>query len=314
MEIKSIDYNDELILLVDDDEEIAIPFEKLLRHIGLETSHVGSAADALIELKRSKRYTFLITDIVMPEMDGLELTKRVTNEYPDVCIIVMTGYSAQYDYKDVVDAGATDFINKPFNIDELEAKIRRGIIERNTKDTLKELGITDALTGLYNQRHFFGRLNEEVIRTRRQKQPLSLILLDLDDFKLYNDKNGHLAGDAVLKNFGKIINSQIRQGVDSGYRYGGDEFAVILCNVRPDSCKLVGARIADKLKMKYGVSVSMGYALFSEEMTVKSFVKLADRNLYKFKGQKNALSPEQPRPQPDIFFAYKGKAEGTTST
>ena len=312
MEITPVDYNAELILLVDDDEEIAIPFEKLLRNIGLESNHVVSAGDALKELKRSKQYTYLITDIVMPGMDGLELTKKVKSEYPDMCIIVMTGYSSQYDYKDVVDAGATDFINKPFNIDELEAKIRRGIIERNTRDALKKLGITDALTGLYNQRHFFGRLNEEIMRTRRQKQQLSLIFFDLDDFKLYNDKNGHLAGDAVLKNFGEIINSQIRQGVDSGYRYGGDEFAVILCNVGPDSCKLVGARIADKLKTKYGVSVSMGYALFSEEMTAKSFVRQADRNLYKFKGQKSSFSHD--RAQSDIFFVNKENIGKATST
>ena len=312
MEINPVDYNDELILLVDDDEEIAVPFEKLLRNIGLETNHVVSAADALKELKQSKQYTYLITDIVMPGMDGLELTKTVKNEYPDICIIVMTGYSAQYDYKDVVDAGATDFINKPFNIDEIEAKIRRGIIERNTRDALKKLGITDALTGLYNQRHFFGRLKEEILRARRQKQALSLIFFDLDDFKLYNDKNGHLAGDEVLKNFGEIINSQIRQGVDSGYRYGGDEFAVILCNVGPNSCKIVGSRIADKLNTKHGVSVSMGYALFTEEMTVKSFVRQADRNLYKFKGQKYSLNHD--RAQSDIFFAQKENIGKATST
>ena len=83
MEITPVDYNAELILLVDDDEEIAIPFEKLLRNIGLETNHVVSAPDALKELKRSKQYTYLITDIVMPGMDGLELTKRVKSEHPE---------------------------------------------------------------------------------------------------------------------------------------------------------------------------------------------------------------------------------------
>lgn len=286
MDIEHIDYSKERILLVDDEEDFRNTIKGLLGKIGFQSNTVGSAVEALRELKTQETYTFLITDIVMPEMDGLELTRKVKKDYPDMCIIAITGFSSQYGYIDVINAGATDFINKPFRIDELEAKIRRGIIERNTHQELKRLCITDALTALYNQRHFYVRLNQEIMRTRRQKQRLALILFDLDDFKQYNDKNGHLAGDALLQKFAQIINSQIRQGVDSGYRYGGDEFAVILSHAGSDSCRITGQRISGTLKKTCGVGVSMGYAFFSEEMTAESFVEEADKNLYEFKGKK----------------------------
>jgi len=153
----------------------------------------------------------------MPGMNGLELIQRTRDEYPQVSIVTMTGYYKEYSYVDVVNSGASDFINKPFGIEELEAKIRRVIIERNLKQELRRLSITDSLTGLYNQRHFYARLRDEVIRAERQKHPLALIFLDLNNFKKYNDTHGHLGGDRLLHKVGSIINTNIRQGVDSGY-------------------------------------------------------------------------------------------------
>ncbi len=164
----------------------------------------------------------------MPGMDGLELIRSVQSAFPEVSIIAMTGYSRGYRYIDVINSGAKDFINKPFGIEELEAKIRRAIRERNALKELSRLSITDSLTGLYNQRHFYARLKEEIVRAQRQKHPLALVLLDMDNFKTYNDTHGHLAGDELLQNVGRIINNCIRENVDSGYRYGGDEFAIIL--------------------------------------------------------------------------------------
>ncbi len=286
MDIEHINYNDELILVVDDEEEPGKILEDLLTHIGFKVHYVGSGEDAITELKKERSYTFMITDIVMPRMNGLELTKRVKDEYPDLCIIAMTGFSKEYKYVAVLNAGATDFINKPFGIEELEAKIRRGVIERNTRLELKRLSITDSLTGLYNQRHFYIRLKEEIIRAHRQKHQLALLLLDLDDFKQYNDKYGHLAGDEILKKFGIIISDQIRQGVDSGYRYGGDEFAVILNDSSPDICRSIGNRIEKSFERECGMAVSMGYANLSEGMTPESFVAEADKYLYMLKDKK----------------------------
>ena len=242
MDIKDFDYKDELILLVDDEESVRKPFVEMLRHQGFRADSAASAKAALNRLSK-KPYTFLITDISMPDMSGLELMRRVKEEYPRICSIAMTGFSKEYNYMDVVNAGAKDFINKPFGLDELEAKIRRATIERDINRELNRLSITDSLTGLYNQRQFYTRLEQEVMRAQRQKTDLAMMLLDLDEFKVYNDTYGHLAGDDLLGKVGVLINDNIRQGVDSGYRYGGDEFAIILIDADEEITKGIAERL-----------------------------------------------------------------------
>ena len=286
MDVEPIDYSDELILLVDDEESTREIVTLMLRNIGFEVHSVDSGDDALDELRR-KPYTFLLTDIRMDGIDGLELIRQSRNHHPDICAIAMTGYLMEYNYIDVVNAGATDFINKPFNIEELEAKIKRAIIERNTRQKLNILSITDSLTGIYNQRHFFTRLKEEIRRAERQKYKLALIMFDIDDFKAYNDKKGHLAGDNVLRKVGSIIEENIRQGVDSGYRYGGDEFAIILIDADKDIVLEIGTRIENTIKESCNLTISMGHASFSKVMTLEKLINEADTQLYKDKKLKN---------------------------
>ncbi len=224
---QEIDYKKENLLVVDDEIDVGNVVKELLSNLGFNAYSVTSGKSALKEI-RNRDYTFLITDINMPELNGIELIKIVKREIPYINVIAMTGYDKNYTYIDVINEGANDFIIKPFEIDELEAKIKRILIERHIKDEFARLSITDNLTGLFNQRHFYNKLNEEADRANRQEHALSLILLDLDKFKYYNDKHGHLAGDDALVNSGKIILSNIRENVDTAFRYGGDEFAVIL--------------------------------------------------------------------------------------
>jgi two-component system cell cycle response regulator len=159
--------------------------------------------------------------------------------------------------------------------------------ERNMKNELNRLSITDSLTELYNQRHFYERLNEEVVRAERQRHPLSLILLDLDNFKEYNDKYGHLAGDEVLGYVGEIIGNCIREGVDSGYRYGGDEFAIIVIDAYHDIAKNIGMRINKAFEINGKITVSIGYSKFTDGMSAKDLVSYADLDLYNNKTEKN---------------------------
>ena len=291
MDLNKIDYSDELILIVDDDKVVRELFVEMLRHLGFRVYCVRSAKEALAEIGK-KPYTFLLTDIRMPEMDGLELIRDIRNNSFDLCTIAMTAYSKKYSYVDVINAGATDFINKPFNIEELEAKVRRGIIERNNKKELARLSITDSLTGLYNQRHFYAKIEEEITRAQRQKSTLALILFDLDNFKAYNDINGHVAGDALLKIVGNIVNDDIRQVVDSGFRYGGDEFAIILTDSDKFIVKKIASRIEKAIIDKCFLGASIGYAIYSNEMSAKSFVSTADEHLYKIKRKRKAEQKE----------------------
>jgi two-component system cell cycle response regulator len=282
MNLDNIEYKDESILIVDDDEEINTVLEKILNNLGFSVRSALGGEDALRFLN-DMTFTFMLTDMRMPHMDGMELIKKVSNGFPDTNIIAMTGYSEGYRYIDVLNSGASDFIKKPFESDELEAKIRRIINERNLKQELNRLSITDALTGLFNQRHFYTRLKEEVLRAKRQQNPLALILFDLDNFKAYNDTHGHLAGDEILRKAGALINQSIREGVDSGYRYGGDEFAIILIDSNITIAKGIGNRVEASLLEKINIMASMGLTIFSEGMSYKDFVAEADKNLYKAK-------------------------------
>ena len=286
MKIENINYSDEFILVVDDEESVREPVVAMLEHLGFKADSAVSSEEAL-EMLTQKPYTFLLTDIRMPGIDGLELIKRTKKSHPEICAIAMTGYSREFNYVEVINTGATDFVNKPFVIEELEAKIKRAIIERNIRQELQRLSITDSLTGLFNQRHFYARLNDEIARAKRQKHNLALILLDLDDFKQYNDNFGHLAGDEILQNVGKVINNNVRQGVDSGFRYGGDEFAVVLIDADEVVAEMMASRIEKGIEEECGITASTGSVIFTDNLTAEMLVEKADRRLYGSKDQRN---------------------------
>jgi diguanylate cyclase (GGDEF)-like protein len=162
---------------------------------------------------------------------------------------------------------------------------------RASEQRFKEMSITDELTGLHNSRHFFNRLKAEVERTDRYGHPLVLLILDLDNFKQYNDTFGHLAGDGVLAESGNIIRKSIRS-TDSAYRYGGEEFAVIL----PESSGQESLYFAERIRKSFErealfahedegqrVTVSIGLAEYIADEEISAFIKRADGNMYKAK-------------------------------
>jgi len=280
-----IDKKKEFILVVDDDQRVCEVLKELLGALQYPTASALGGEEALRMLKE-KPYTFLLADMKMPEVNGMELIRRSRENFPNVSVIAMTGYADEYKYVDIINAGANDFVKKPIDIAELEAKIVRCISERDLKRELNRLSITDSLTGLFNQRQFYMRLREEIVRSTRQKHPLALILLDLDNFKEYNDKHGHLAGDHALRHVGKAILRSIREGVDSGYRYGGDEFAIILIDSDILIAEEIGKRVRVAIRDSGDLRASLGYAVYGENMNLTDFVGLADSNLYKSKTER----------------------------
>ncbi|MBW1804251.1 MAG: diguanylate cyclase [Deltaproteobacteria bacterium] len=285
MDPNNIDYKAESMLIVDDDDFLRETLEELVATLGFSVESASNGAAAL-EILENRTFTFLLTDMKMPGMDGLELIQAANEQFPGISMIAMTGYSEGYKYVDVINAGASDFIKKPFELGELEAKLRRIIVERNLRVELNRLSITDSLTGLFNQRHFYTRLKEEVLRANRQNRSLALILLDLDNFKAYNDAHGHLAGDDILKNVGQLITQSIRVGVDSGYRYGGDEFAVILIEADLSVARGISERIQSALKENGSITASVGCTIFTQGMTVTDLVAETDKALYRDKNGK----------------------------
>jgi len=280
-----IDKTKESILVVGGDQRVCEVLKELFGAMQFPTASSLSGEEALRMLKE-KQYTFLLADMKMPEMNGMELIRRTRENFPSVSVVAMTGYTDEYRYVDIINAGANDFVKKPIDIAELEAKIVRCISERDLRKELSRLSITDSLTGLFNQRQFYMRLREEIVRSTRQKHLLALILMDLDNFKEYNDKHGHIAGDEALRNVGKAILRSIREGVDSGYRYGGDEFGIILIDSDLSIAREIGKRVYLAIRDNGELKASLGYAVYGENMNLTDFVALADANLYRSKTQR----------------------------
>jgi len=164
---------------------------------------------------------------------------------------------------------------------------------RESEKKYRELSITDDLTGLFNQRHFYNQLRAEIDRIQRYKHPLALLLLDVDNFKIYNDTYGHLAGDKVLAKLGEVIRNSIRK-TDSGHRYGGEEFTVILTETRGRDAGVAAERLrkrfADEIFFPVPlepvqVTVSVGIANYRDGEEIASFVKRADQNMYEAKAK-----------------------------
>lgn len=272
-------------LLVDDDRTVLESLSRIMLHAGYEC-RVATGAEEALEILRNEEVDIVISDVRMPGMDGMQLLEQMREHHKEVDVIMMTGFEARESFTQVIEAGAADFIAKPFHHDELLAKLKRIVRERELKAELLYLSIHDSLTGLFNRRYLYQKLQEEVERAKRQRRNLALIILDVDHFKDYNDSHGHLEGDQVLVVLGQIINSSIRQNVDTAYRYGGDEFAVLLIETDLDQARKVAERIRGSFDARAidHCTLSLGVAgLDIEEGGMEDLIRQADEAMYRAK-------------------------------
>jgi diguanylate cyclase (GGDEF)-like protein len=167
--------------------------------------------------------------------------------YKDTDVIVSTGYHEKASYAAVIKAGAIDFIKKPIDQAELEAKLARATRERSMMRELERLSKQDSVTGVLNRRAFDEHFSIEVERAFRQNYSLMLAAIDIDNFKEYNDKHGHQQGDDVLKCLAEIMKECTRESVDLCFRLGGDEFAVLL----PQATANQGTEIVQRILLSF---------------------------------------------------------------
>jgi diguanylate cyclase (GGDEF)-like protein len=252
------------------------------------------SGEKALEMARVQRPDLILLDAIMPGMDGYEVCKvlRQTAETRDIPIIFITALKSPEDETRALGAGAADFISKPVNTAVVRARVRTHLTVKRQADTLRALSLTDSLTGVFNRRAFDERLDAEWRRCARAQMPMALILIDIDHFKLYNDRYGHQAGDKVLRETGDAMRRAAGRPQDMVARYGGEEFAILLPQVNAQGAERVARKLLEELQQlaiahaasptAWRLTVSMGIAAIvpGDSQDATTLVQAADAQLY----------------------------------
>ena len=216
-------------LLIVDDQPLNIRLFHEIFHAEHEVFFATSGEDPL-EFCQDNRPDLILLDVVMPGLDGYEVCRRLkqddrTREIP---VIFVTAQSDASEEEDGLAVGAVDFIAKSASANVMRARVATLITLNRQTDLLRRMARVDALTGLANRRHFDETLNSEWRRCTRSDRPLSLLLIDLDHFKLFNDYYGHQAGDSCLRQVATCLKAAFARCYDLVARYGGEEFVCLM--------------------------------------------------------------------------------------
>jgi diguanylate cyclase (GGDEF)-like protein len=250
------------ILVVDDQEDNVELLRARLIARGYDVRCATDGQQAL-DLVRESPPDLILLDVMMPKMSGIEVVRRIKSDetLPFIAVIMQTALDSTESRVEGLDAGADDYITKPINFAELEARVRsmlrikrlqedlesreRELEEMN--DRLRRVSQTDGLTGLDNRRYLEERLHEMFEHSLRLHEPLSVVMCDIDHFKSVNDTYGHLAGDAILRQFADLIKDQARE-IDRVGRYGGEEFLIILPGTVLDAAVTFAERVREEVE------------------------------------------------------------------
>lgn len=290
------------VLIIDDSEAVREKIMKTLESRGL-FSRFYQAEDGLDGFKKllASPVDIILCDLEMPRMDGFKFLGMMKGrpEVSDTPVIILTGNDDRELKVKGLDQGACDFITKPFDPEELVARMRVHLKIKHLQDDLKrsnelllELSNTDHLTGLFNRRFLMESLDKEFQRSRRKDGQLALLMLDIDHFKRVNDTHGHLQGDVVLQKVAIHIQKELRS-YDVAARYGGEEFVAVL----PDTSLKEAFNVADRIRlsvqgMRFAgsladerITVSLGVAMYPSPYyeDIDGLLRAADNALYQAK-------------------------------
>lgn len=301
------------VLIADDDQATRHLLKLWLEESGFATDCAEDGRAAYKLLGSTSAPTILLLDWQMPNCDGIELCKRIRGESsePYVYVLMMSGRSKKHDISLALESGADDYITKPFGARELLARLNTGerIIHLQdelirSREELRSQAVKDFLTGLWNRSAFLKLLENEIRREARSKEPVGLLLIDVDHFKRVNDTYGHLAGDTVLREVARRLVRSVRS-YDPVGRYGGEELCVCLpgcsgLDLRRRAEAIRQAIAGEPFQMESAripVTVSIGASVaLPSESSVADVLAVADVALYKAKraGRNHAAFCEMP--------------------
>ncbi|MBI5872844.1 MAG: diguanylate cyclase [Candidatus Omnitrophica bacterium] len=276
------------ILVIEDEKEAAETIGSVLYAAGHNVNVVATAKEG-IRMLSDINCAVVITELRMPDMSGSELVRAIKNLDPKISVIVITPYLFINSAIEVMEDGAFGYITKPFNPSEIRIVVEHAVDryflmdEANKKSYYYDLSILDGLTGVYNHRHLYEVLDREIARARRYPQHLSLIMADVDNFKKYNDANGHMAGDELLRGMTNLFVRAIRS-LDMVFRYGGEEFVILLIETDKKGATLAAERILNLVRLSLPATISMGISDYPADATERDvLVDRADKALYQAK-------------------------------
>ncbi|MBU4140686.1 MAG: diguanylate cyclase [Candidatus Omnitrophica bacterium] len=276
------------ILIVEDDEKT---FDVLKQGLAAADYKIWRAVSGAEALKLAKEIYFMvvITEIRTADMDGVELIRRLKKIDYKINVIALTAYSFIDSAVKALKAGAFTYLTKPLNTEEVRLIVQKAIentcllIQAGKRKYYQDMSILDGLTGVYNHRHFHEKLDWQIAHLRRSPQAFCLFMLDIDDFKKYNDTKGHQEGDKVLHNVAQLVVTTLRDS-DLTFRYGGEEFAVILPQTTQQDAGRVAERLIAAVRSRLPVTISVGISTFPDNVQVKSdLIGRADKALYRAK-------------------------------
>lgn len=290
------------ILIVDDSSEnIELLFVMLQDKYDVLFSTSGTKA---LQLAEQAKPDLVLLDIIMPEMDGYEVISALKQNprTQDIPVIFLTAKTAKSDLIKGFELGSVDYITKPFFEEEIKVRINTHLQNRIlikqlelANQKLETLSLSDALTGIGNRRYFDQFLQKIFNINQREKKELSLLMIDVDYFKKYNDHYGHIMGDQCLQAIAKSLDSFAKRGGDLAARYGGEEFSLILSDTDTESaekCANSYRLSVENLQIPHSaseisefVTVSIGVVTISGNMqtSIEELIRYSDKALYEAK-------------------------------
>lgn len=274
------------VFIVDDDVAVCRLFSQMLTRFGYETVAETDGRKAMQRL-HSEAFDIVLLDLRMPDVDSIALLRQIKHDFEDLPVIIVTGHGSIENAIESVRAGAIDFVTKPVEMSVLDIRIKKALEHMHNR----RLATTDGLTGLYNYRTFSERLAQEVDRASRYHRPLSLIMLDIDHFKLFNDTYGHPQGDNALINLARVL-QRLSRASDVVARYGGEEFVLILPETDRANAIALGHRLRAYIEQQRfsddgspasNLTVSIGIATYNPTHTKETLLEAADMALYRAK-------------------------------